>query len=919
MADIKCSICGQMNPAGLTVCQNCGASLSTGGESIQPGEQPTRKTTSELEQVLPPWLREARIQGRQPSEDEIQPPAQQTSIPSSSSSVTDLLAGLQSQTDDDEEEIPDWLSSLTGDTGAAKKSVENRRMELGPSKPAKEPEDEMPSWLASLSGPSADADNRGRKEQPPVDAVPAASPFGAFTDMEPPTRDEEAGADWLTGLQSDASISEDASGDDTGAFSNVDLPDWLKGDEPSAPAPAAAPDWLKSLDTQAAPGPSPAPSAAEPAMDTADWLKSLDAEEQTAPAPEAPTSTEFDMPDWLKGMGDASASAPTASAAPAIPEASAPSDFETPDWFKDAPEPTAPETPAAADMDVPDWLKGVGTQEATASAPADLDMPSWLKAPSEPAPTPRASSDDFNVDLPNWLKSAKVETDEPARARPYAAQEPADAPPAPSAPTAVPAFTDFSFDEAEASIIETPDWLSNLGKPPAPTPGTSSFPTPETSIPSPIPDEMEMGFPSQDPLTGGDLDALFTDMPDWLNSASMPASVADQLPPADETNAQISPASLPSWVQAMRPVDTSTGQGAAAGESMETRGPLAGLQGVLPSGPYMGASSKPKPLAFKLLADDEQQSQAALLEQIMAAEAHPEPMITPVGVNSQRILRIVIFVLLLAVVAGAIFTGTQLFPLPVGSPAETMAAFNVVDTILPPDAPVLVIFDYEPALAGEMEAVAAPLLDHMIVKQHPRMALLSTSPTGAVMAERLFSDSMRDLPAVQYVNLGYLPGGLSAVRAFAQDPIHTLTLPADVSVFNLNPASVWTSPTLQGVQSFSNFAAIILITDSADAGRTWIEQAGPLRGSAQFVVISSAQAGPLLQPYYASGQINGLASGLYDAAVLEQNNAGRPGYARRYWDAYSLGLVLILVLLVGGALWSLAANLRERIASKEAR
>jgi len=221
-----------------------------------------------------------------------------------------------------------------------------------------------------------------------------------------------------------------------------------------------------------------------------------------------------------------------------------------------------------------------------------------------------------------------------------------------------------------------------------------------------------------------------------------------------------------------------------------------------------------------------------------------------------------------------------------------------------------------------MEAVAAPLLDHLIIKQHPRLALISTSPTGAMLAERLLAGPLGELKyqdGVQYADLGYLPGGVSGVRGFAEDPLHTSLFTADISVFNLDPPSVWQSAPLQGVQAFSDFAAVILITDSAESGRAWIEQAGPLRGSTtQFVVVSSAQAAPMLLPYYQAGQISGLASGLYDASVLEQNNANRPGLARRYWDAYNLGLMLAVVLLVGGALWNWAAGLRERAAAKEA-
>jgi hypothetical protein len=50
---------------------------------------------------------------------------------------------------------------------------------------------------------------------------------------------------------------------------------------------------------------------------------------------------------------------------------------------------------------------------------------------------------------------------------------------------------------------------------------------------------------------------------------------------------------------------------------------------------------------------------------------------------------------------------------------------------------------------------------------------------------------------------------------------------------------------------------IIVITDSADSGRTWIEQVSHLIGPDRFVVVASAQAGPMLQPYHQSGQIAG--------------------------------------------------------------
>ena len=901
MADVKCPVCGQNNPPDAELCRNCFSPLKSLSESIQPGDAPTKKVTADLEPILPAWLREARDKSRQSAKEDLQDQTQKVVSPTHASTTpSDLLAGLQSQAGDEDEEIPDWLAGITGEAGKKKTQPESNDVhwvELGasqesiaddkkasgepstqtPSEPVKADEGELPPWLSSLSAPQEpggggddlsawlDKADAIPEQKQRLETETGFGALGTFTEPLNPPAAEESSADWLNSLKADASaLPESAAGNES--FGDVELPAWLKGDEPAA-APSAdggMPDWLKSMSAEAA-------------------MPVLEAELPAAPTPEpdkpAPAPLADDgMPDWLKSM---SAEAEPAAAPTLEPEIPTVANFETLDWLKDmgaaeipaeAPAPTA--TPSdVLDIDLPDWLKGEDVKPAASEA-LEADLPAWLGKP--PASTP------------------------------------------PAATPSVAAFTEFPL--GESSAIETPDWLANLGSAPA-------EPADKKSVPSFIPQGGQPIF-TEEPSDTGDLDSLFTDVPDWLSSVTPSVPDASEPPPAaEETNASISPASLPSWVQAMRPVEASMGtaaRGAVTGdETLETRGPLAGLRGVLPSAAYGGASSKPKAQSSKLQMDEEQEAHSALLDQILAAEAHPEPMASSSQLSSQRVLRIAISVMLFVVLLASVFSGTQFFPLPLGRPDETMAAFGVVDAIIPPDAPVLVIFDYEPSLAGEMEAVAAPLLDHLIVKQHPSLALLSTSPTGSLLAERLLTGPLGALQyqsGVQYVNLGYLPGGLSGVRAFAQDPLHTTLFTSDVSIFNMNPASVWQSAPLQGVQAFSDFAAIIVITDSAETGRAWIEQtAEPLRGSStQFVVISSAQAGPMLQPYYQSGQINGLASGLYDASVLEQNNANRPGLARRYWDAYNFGLILSVVLLVGGALWNLAAGLRERAAAKEA-
>ena len=71
----------------------------------------------------------------------------------------------------------------------------------------------------------------------------------------------------------------------------------------------------------------------------------------------------------------------------------------------------------------------------------------------------------------------------------------------------------------------------------------------------------------------------------------------------------------------------------------------------------------------------------------------------------------------------------------------------------------------------------------------------------------------------------------------------------------------------------------------------------------------------MLQPYVSSQQINGLISGLADAARYEFVNNSRPGTARSYWDTFGIGLIMSVALIIIGSLWSLFTGMRDRRAT----
>ncbi|MHB8777371.1 MAG: hypothetical protein ACYC6R_06370 [Anaerolineales bacterium] len=532
--------------------------------------------------------------------------------------------------------------------------------------------------------------------------------------------------------------------------------------------------------------------------------------------------------------------------------------------------------------DTPDWLRAMRDQEEAAKSADSAGYSGSGFGESEAAESPA------NGDLTDWMDSLPKDEETKQGATPVW----------------------LSNDESlplssTAEPGDNPDWLNSFQAVPAFQPETPFAPA--DSPPPATPEDSQ---------TNDNVDALFTDMPDWLSNASEAPPSSNLIPNADMD--EIAPGDLPDWVQAMQPADSGDSQLSSSmpspgDQSLETQGALAWLQGVLPAAPGFAPTSKPKAYSIKLQASDEQQAHAALLEKILAAETAPIPIASFSALRTSRSLRWFLAFIIFVIIGIPLFMRTQIFSLPEGVPLSVKGAMQVAQSI-PEGAPVLVAFDYEPARVGEMEAAAAPLFDQLMLLRHPHLILISTNATGAILAERFISGplAVHDYQyGIQYLNLGYLPGGQMGIRAFTQNP--RVTVPLDMSL-----SSAWDSAPLEEVASLSQFAILIIVTDDADAARTWIEQTESARGDIPLVVISSAQAAPMIQPYFESQQVSGLISGLYGGALFEQYNAGRPGTARSYWDAYSLGMLLAMALVFGGGLWNFFLGLRDRAAIREA-
>lgn len=929
MADIRCPMCGKPNPAERDVCQYCQARLKP------------------LTAALPP---------EPPKKPSAEPPKKKASEPAPKHNADDWLGSLRDQDDESFGESGDWLDDETligagegeRDPLAWLSSIDSGA--AAPGKPA-EPEPDETEWLAnaSLESPASPGDTgsfertfttssigRGRREDD-VDLSEWLSSLDKDQDEGIQVTGGEEASDWLAEFDTAGAASDDREAEALeppviqSKPAEDDLPDWLAGlagnyqspepgfaqrttaQEAIEPTqPADLPAWLASLSAGSGAdrsetdlpldefGDGDVPAEELPGAELPDWIDRL-GEPAAPPAAGEPATAE--LPDWMASLGAAGDADEMDLSQPPSKE----KEFETallPDWLAtlesgagddqifEQPE-SSPEPDTAS---LPAWMAALGETEPTGSlAPEEgeeLEGEPVTGQLSEPAET---------ASEPEWFANFEQveELDEP----PAAARNLVDAP--------MPEWlASLSAAEAEASLgtpAEMPDWLQGLrptqddlgaGQLEGEAEGADWLSDLERgageSEAAEVQD-LERAASSPFAMDGdldSDLESLYqADVPDWLQDVTTetPAETG-----AVETGESLERAELPGWLAAMRPVGSVSVPRPLQEEEEEytEAGPLAGLRGILPAEPVV-ATSRPKALSLRLDLTDSQQKHINLLETLLASEEAPRPAQAPARLTPQHLLRWVIALCLLVAVGYPVVTGSTLAPLPL-PPSGVLEVRQEIQA-LPAGAPVLVSFDYEARLAGEMEAVAGPVLDDLMLRGAP-LVLISTTPSGAFLAEQFIQQVHADhqyTSGQQYLNLGYLPGSTAGLASFASQPQRS-------AGYSLSGYEAWGQVPLQGVASLADFGLVLIITDRAETAQAWIEQTGNSLGDTPLLVAASAQAEPLIRPYYQSGQVKGLVGGISGGSAYD-NLLGVAGQARRYWDAYQLGLLLAVAVIILGA------------------
>jgi hypothetical protein len=557
-----------------------------------------------------------------------------------------------------------------------------------------------------------------------------------------------------------------------------------------------------------------------------------------------------------------------------------------------------------------DWTDKLHEKEVPVAPVVEVETPE-AEAPLEQLPVDKISSKPAMQDFD--LLRQMLSTEEPAQTAPFDQSQAAE--------EQEPAESIFEFEEAgkdvekllSEDILEDenrPQWLRDL--PPEP-------PIELPHIPALV-DESEQ-------MNGGaaaaDVEIAGVGLPSWLEDLEKgeEEGAAEEAEPSEPEH-HLAPATLPAWLEAMRPVETFGSLIAdeeEKAEAVEVAGPLAGLQGVLSAEPVVAMPRTPIIGGAILDVTEREYARAEVLRRMIEDEERELPAKSKRIVHAPITRWAINLTMLLAILLPYIL-GIPSSPPPIREPNDMASLITLIDN-LSIDRPTLLVFDYDPGYSGELEAVAGSPLNHLILRNMP-IVTLSTQPEGPLLAARLLEkvggDGLQN--GIDYLHLGYLSGGSMAVQLFAAAPrqaiIRGFQLPENL---NGNQNSAWSMDILKNITDLSDFSMVIVITSGAEDARTWAEQAGPRMGSAPLVMILSAGVEPLVRPYYetADKQVDGILSGL-PAAVAYDKRFQRVGEPQLLWNAFGSGILFSsLILIVGGGYGVAVGFWRRRGARRE--
>jgi hypothetical protein len=408
----------------------------------------------------------------------------------------------------------------------------------------------------------------------------------------------------------------------------------------------------------------------------------------------------------------------------------------------------APVSAPTAEKSGTDWLEKIKRlNKSSDEVEEDSSFPDWLSVTGKPEEDQKATPEGPDLtadDLPDWLQ---MDEDDKQLSEFLQKKDLYDSGVKPGDSGETIAEDKIKGSQAPPeSAEESPDpkkfpsWAAD--KDSAPAKGAQEIPEELQFLAGVDPDSAAGQIVDPFQVEEEFFDDLFSEeLPSWLTTASEAG--------AHVVEEEITRGELPGWVEAMRPVVESTDMtGLSEDEDyIENYGPLAGIPSVLPAEAEFAldperAAKKP----LDLTATKSHQEYVNLLKKLIGDEKKVKSIKKAAPVQTQRILRWLIAIILIITTGGTIiFGGTIETEMPPEGQIKNSgygALFNQINE-LSDGQPVLIAFDYQPAATAEMHIAAASVVDHLM-EQGTYLSFVSTQPTGPVLAEYFLTSTQKE-------------------------------------------------------------------------------------------------------------------------------------------------------------------------------
>jgi len=258
------------------------------------------------------------------------------------------------------------------------------------------------------------------------------------------------------------------------------------------------------------------------------------------------------------------------------------------------------------------------------------------------------------------------------------------------------------------------------------------------------------------------------------------------------------------------------------------------------------------------------------------------------------------------------------FTLPIRPKQHSQIVFDEINK-LEAGSRVLLSFEYGPSTKPEIHPMSIALLRHMFSKN---IKIYSTAlwPDGNFMSTEAFDEiavEYNKRSGIDYVNLGYKPGGEAVIKGIASD-IRTLY------TVDLNGISLDEIPMMQNVNNVEDFDFIFSLSSGTPGSKEWVQYATDPKGIPMSTGCTSIQVTDIV-PYVENGQIRGILAGMPGAAEYEElvkvelESRGfeiKPGEATSMMSAQSMAHVVIVILIIFGNITYYLTRNNKRKGSK---